>query len=214
VVRKRVGKSKVWQCECTEDGYQHTAPFDERTILAAVNQEIGLTALMSEHDRFYAALKPGQIVHYCNGGEQFIRCEVVEGDIPFTNSLLKGHVLKPIGLIGYAKYDLPSRMPNGEINYPPATRLDRMLQPNYTMIWENPQCSYRQRCKTDPTTAPLLDLSVPPMTSEQEEKARLWKLVEQIREAANLPSEPEKILQKIAALIDLWKITTFESKNT
>lgn len=213
VVRSQVGKSDVWKCECIEEGYEHIKPFNEKVIIAYVNRRIGLELMMSDHDLFYANLKPGQIVHYCNGHDQFVRCEVVFGEINNRGGNEKpgfhGNVLKPIGFIGnYQSYDLPHRLPNGEICYPSATKMDHeRWQPNCSFIWENPECSYRKssynKASFNPSKSKLIDLSVPPMTMEQQEQAKLWKAIEGSIVVLNDKSEqnPIKRLEKAMEII-------------
>lgn len=92
VIRKQ-GRD-MWRCELIEPE-EYRGPvqgFLTSVIEQAMETRRNFTALMDRHDRFYAALPLGSIVHYSNGFAAFVRCERVEGP--------KGQRLKPVALVG------------------------------------------------------------------------------------------------------------------
>lgn len=148
-----------------------------------IQGSIGMSALFdglhNEHDAYYRSLRPGQIIHYDNGFNQYVRCEVVvhEGE----------HQLKPIALVGnWQSHDLPRRQPNGEIvmgYHPQMIQTGEVMKPNASNLYEhrvtlpkNRQPIGRQKA-LDPRRLQPIDLSVPPMTAEETETARLWNLI-------------------------------------
>jgi hypothetical protein len=164
-------------------------------IRSALNGQDFWQRVENEHERFYASLTPGQIVHYMNGFDAFVRCEVTAD-----------YQLKPIALLGkWSEYELPERSPDGQIfwNYYPQRVMDgTTFQPNASNIYEFHVPPHRQvkRQGADPRTMTPIDLTVPPMTSEQERVANLWKTVKVIQQQVE-GNDPEVILSKISKLL-------------
>jgi sucrose-6-phosphate hydrolase SacC (GH32 family) len=130
------------------------------------------------HADYYASLNEGDLVHYDNGFDQYIRCKVVR--TPEGNKLL------PLAMIGnWRQHDLPHRLRNGDIHWPYTAKSiieGNMMTPGYTSIWECPDFSGRDRCKVDPTKLEAISLAVPDMDAATQRKARLLKKMESVRE--------------------------------
>lgn len=131
-----------------------TKLFSARDIEHAVKMAEHFRSVMSEHEAFYASLQVGQIVHYDDSFENFIRCEVVE----LTEPTLVGFdempggtkVLKQLALVGaWRSYDLES-----EGYHAKQIREGKLMMPNASNIYENPKASLSS--KTDPRQMPAL----------------------------------------------------------
>lgn len=152
------------------------------------------------HDEFYASLEPGQAVHYNNGFNEFVRCEVVVKD--------GENVLRPVALVGeWREGDLPRRLPDGTVRegyHAEKIRTGETMTPNATCIWESPDCVGKDRMP-DPTEMEPVDLSVPEMDGRERETARLRRKVSQIQEIASRgwsDPDPAAVLERISELID------------
>lgn len=182
VVKKSRG-NKTWDCEIDGDDVDFAGThqvFTTAQIEASLRQSALFTGLMNAHDRWYASQKPGTIVHYSNGFNQFVRCEVVVGRSK------EGKVcnqLKSIALVGeWRSYDLPRRSNTGEIiegYHAKHISTGETFEPNFSNIYE---ASADLQKKVDPRTLPPINLSVPEMTPEEAHKAFLWKTIYNVRE--------------------------------
>lgn len=153
------------------------------------------------NERFYGGLVPGQILHYYNGFNQFVRCVVVESQGPIGQP----HGLKPVAMVGDWKAShLPSRLNDGSINlgyYPTKIAKGTIIAPHESCIYEaNPN-----KYAVDPRTMDPIDLSVPDMTPEQEEVAAKWQKVQAVEHALAKgylrDLDPDKILDNIRDLL-------------
>ena len=154
-----------------------------------------------ETDDFYANLTVGDIYHYDNGFQNYVRCEVVQEDTEYK--------LKPIALVGnWRSHDLPRRYRNGDIyyGYYPSKILGKPMSdgkvettftPNESCIWE---CS---RKGDDPREMNPLDLSLPDLNPEEQATADKWKLIDTIQRICgeNNHNDPQDVLNEIKALL-------------
>jgi hypothetical protein len=149
------------------------------------------------NDSFFEGLQLGAIIHYNNGFENFVRCEVVahEGK----------KQLKPMALVGkWSASDLPQRGHDGSIYEPyhaKAIRTGNVWQPSETCVYEAP--AYRKG-GLDPRALPAIDLSVPELSSEEQAAAQLWQAIKGVNEVVSNPSgkDPKAVLLAARALID------------
>lgn len=151
----------------------HEDVFMNSAIETSVNHQKIIKEMESDHDKFYASLVPGQIVHYHGGFGDYERCKVVkEGG---TNKLV------PIALIGN-RHKLPQRMADGSIYYPYAVKKimeQAMYTPNYGNIFEHDPKSFLSRGYKDPRKMEPVSLEVPEMTEEEEKQAKLHRVAQQ-----------------------------------
>lgn len=175
----------VWEAKIVED---MDYPGVVKVFTAAeVKQAVGMSRFWNknatDHEKFYAALKLGSVVHYHNAFGQFVRCEVVIGT---TAQDPKPHrCLKPVALVGAWKpYDLPKRRIDGTIEYgyhAENIRKGECFEPNFSNLYESGNSS---ACRNgDPSKLPALDLSVPESSPEEQATAKLWQAVQAARKA-------------------------------
>lgn len=144
----------------------------------------------------------GRIYHFYSIFDRgFYRCVAVQ-----TGNLKMVSGLKIIGLVGdWNPHSLPHRSPTGEVimtTFAEEVLSGVVLPFSETYLWEA-QARYQQQFPGIPD-APLLDLTVPDMTPEEEAVAKLWKRIGEIRDTANLPNsqvDPREVLQQLRDLI-------------
>lgn len=147
-----------------------------------------------QEDRcWYDSLPLGTVVHYNDGFRSFVRCEIVMGaDRNEPNT--KRKVLKPIALVGdWRPIDLPGRRLNGSIYlsiHAQNIADGKCFSPHYSNVYESP--AYSKDKGNDPTALKPVDLTVPPMSEEEAETARLWTVIDAVRTAMTIGSGDEK----------------------
>lgn len=175
------------------------------------------------NDQFYAQLRLGQVVHYDNGFTQFIRCEVVEEN--------GEKQLKPIALIGnWRDGELVTRYPNGDVRksyHVEQVESGRPFHPHFSCIWEayGPakrkdsmrfvtsighlndigkarHAELRYQVAFDPTKEQPLTWELPPMSPKEEQVARLWEAIEEIKDMLSTEelyrsTEPKQLEQAL-----------------
>lgn len=151
------------------------------------------------NDSFFEGLQLGAIVHYNNGFENFVRCEVVAHD--------GKKLLKPVALVGtWSASDLPRRDHDGTIYEPyhvKAIREGKAWQPSETCVYE--AAAYGKSGRgIDPRALPAIDLSVPELSSEEQAIAQLWQAVQGVSAVIsnNSGKDPKTVLLAARALID------------
>jgi hypothetical protein len=218
-VKKARGKG-TWECEVMPepveipDGKGGTIKlegdyagnrkvFGTEEIVRSIGMSQFWKQLGNESDQFYARLKPGEIVHYDNGFEDYVRCRVEVAKETTTQYKKGENMLVPIALVGnWQKHDLPRRYENGDIYL--GYNAEKILQaspfhPHASSIYENPAFA-KERKKLDPRKLDPIDLTVPPMTPEQEKTAKLWKKVEEIEKFISYgqkSGDPKAVLDNI-----------------
>lgn len=193
-VKKSRGRG-VWECEIIDcpDYAGARKVFDSREILSAVEMNAMFSGMMDDHASYYASLKPGQIVHYHNGFQQYVRCEAVKSE-----GRMK---LREIGLVGeWSKHDLPSRDANGEIRWgyhAEGVREGRIMEPNYGNIYESP--AYTRKGGVDPRKLNPIYLTLPEQTDGEKTEAKLWRAVEHLQKVIenNTNNDPATILKLV-----------------
>lgn len=168
----------------------HTQVFRKSDIDA----KLAMAAFWTDRDRdrqdFWSSVPLGAIIHYHNGFQEFVRGEVVMGEDRHTGELCKQ--LRPIALVGnWRKHDLPMRRPDGSIYYPyHADKIinggeDAPFQPSDTCIYESPTYARENDPNNvgDPAKLEPIDLTVPPMTPEEEANAAVERDLQAISKA-------------------------------
>jgi hypothetical protein len=185
-VIKKTGSNWLCRIEADADWQGTEKVFMPSEIRQAAAMQAMFARSQDDTDAFYASLEPGQIIHYNNGFENYVRCEAVEVDGKMK--------LKPIALVGkWSSHDLPSRRPNGDIYlgyYAQMIADGKTFDPNVTCLYESGACR-----GSDPTKWEPLDLTVPKMTPKEDAQAKLWRVVEAGRAALDAGDDPKTRLQ-------------------
>lgn len=168
--------NSTWLCRMAEDvGYGKgiEKPFFENDVASRIKSFEAQQQRRNDHDAFYKNLRVGAIVHYDNGFDCFVRCQVVEKD--------GNYVLQPISLVGkWSKRDLPQRNQNGTIYYPYYAKMiinEETFTPNSGNIVESPQYTRAWSNKVSVRELPAISLKLPPMSVQEEETAK-WARIE------------------------------------
>lgn len=214
----------TWLCEiidCPDYSGSQQAFLTEQ-IQRAVESYNLMNQVMKDCDAFYNSLTLGQIVHYRDSGESFVRCEVVEGDMGNGDGF--GKQLLPVAMVGkWNKTHLPMRMIDGSIHYPhqvQSIREKRLFHPHSSNLWEARKHN-DVVWPTNPTRLKPLSFELPEMTPAQAEEARLCRLVKSCidtlqqttdcfeQPAVKLPMRErlELVLCKIADELDCGPVT-------
>jgi hypothetical protein len=171
------------------DGYSAAAAtirgLNRADIEAQIRYRRTLTNMFRQGDDWWAEQEIGATLHYHNGFGEYVRGEVVvltDGD----RAGLKG--IRPVALVGNWKpYDLPQRRPDGSVamGYHASKIVeggpDAAWRPSDSCVYEAPRFVGPRGAGDpgDPRTLPALDLTVPPMSDDAQETARLFALAEQ-----------------------------------
>jgi len=168
--------SGVWRAKCLDEDHRgEVRAFTDAQIRQAVGMARAFERTHNDNDAWYASQPLGRIVHYDDGFENWVRCEVVMGTTSHNASPHK--CLKRIALCGkWGLLDLPRRLPDGTVYR--AYHADKVhsgecFEPNFTNIYE----SGRRPAAKDPAMLLALDLSVPELDVEEAAKAKLWAAV-------------------------------------
>ena len=178
-------------------------------ILRSVAWETTIGNLIDQGEQWYKNLPLGTTVHYHNGFDAFVRCEVVTGTDQSDNQIK--NMLKPIALVGnWSQYDLPSRSYDGKIHlgyHAKQISEHTLFRPNASNCYE---FSGFLKKKIDPRTLTPVALGLPSMTAEESKAAELWQIIENIHDLTDSqnfrdedlksPETPMKYLQQIAEL--------------
>ncbi len=169
--------------------------FTTREIRSSLAMSRAFDNIHDEDARFYANLRPGQIVHYHDGFNRYVRCEVEQED--------GKNVLKRLALVGnWDPSSLPRRLADGSISHHYHAKKiadGETFRAHYTNVYE----SGRLKVEVDPTRMEPIDLTLPEPTQEEKRVAALWQKVKQIKEIAgdHTEKDPNVLLDKIRQLI-------------
>jgi len=166
------------------------------------------SGIASQRDDFWANRTVGEVLHYCNGHNDFVRGVIVLIDGQFK--------LKPTALVGnWSAHDLPSRRPNGDIYYP--YHADKVVNGGDDAAWQcSDGCVYESPTRSssyanglDPRTLHPIDLTVPGMTADEQEQSARERLLLEIsgiinnRHESNMP--PGIALVAIGKIVERYK---------
>lgn len=182
----------TWNCEVveSEDWLGTKKVFGNEEIARSIGMKNLWAKLGDESDSYYQSLSVGQIVHYQNGFDNYVRCEVTADK-----------QLLPIALVGaWSSHDLPQRRRNGEISlpyYPKKIKESEPFKTPASNIWE---CSQRGK---DPRRMPAISLEVSPMTEDKETLAAEYRKLDAIREYLNDNDlTPAKAFAQLRAMLE------------
>lgn len=190
--------------ECVSEGDEYAGVeryFSTAQLRAKLKWEENLANLFDRQDDFWATRVVGEVLHYCNGFKQYIRGEVIKDGDKFK--------LKPTAMVGDWRgcFDQTRRMPNGTISYGYHAKKiieggpDAAWQPSDSCVYEAPGCSKSYSSGVDPRTLPALDLSFPPITSEEEVRAKKEQKIDRVREIINTRYETSASADEVLAAL-------------
>lgn len=184
------------------DAYQFAGVYESKGKLVVptsiARQAVGMGDfwgnVKDESEDFYnKILRVGQVVHYNNGFNAFVRCHVtLEKD------------LLPVELVGeWRQHDLPYRFPNGEIYlgyHAEKIKKGETFKPHASNIFE---FKTGERKGIDPRHLPAISLVVPPMTLEEKEKAAKYRKIDAIRKIVNemQGDDPDSVIEAVASIV-------------
>lgn len=166
--------------------------FLSNEIHASLSWSKTLDEFHDTHDKFYENLRVGQIIHYNNGFDNWVRCTVVKKNSENT--------LKPVALVGEWKHDLPTRRADGTLSYsyyPDKIAKGETFTPNASNLFE---FGCKPRNGVNPNTYNPIDLTLPPLTAKEQAVADQWQQVNKIKEALE-GNDPAEILNKVKLLV-------------
>lgn len=155
----------VWDCVVDANDIDYagtTRVFDEKDILGRVNMGNVFKNLAQDHDSWWRSQSVGSVIHYHNGFDQFVRCEIIASDGEMK--------ALPVALVGsWREYDLVKVDAFGEVHegyHVRSIRAGEPFQPNFSNVYEASE-SLRNRCKENPSHLQVIDLSIPDLTAQQ-----------------------------------------------
>lgn len=168
-------------------------------LTSVENRVAGANAwsLMVRHQNsLWETAKAGETLHYRNFHGQFYR--------GITELQDDGRVaMKVTALVGdWPEYDRPHRNAYGEVREGYAARQVRegaVIQPNATFIFES--SGYTDKSSVDPSDMEAIDLSLPPLSKEEEGRIELECFLREIREASESGGNPQERLDRVKELL-------------
>lgn len=205
VLKKK--STDVYLCEIVNETFEYEGKtfngdyagvqkvFLSREIEQSINRKNIFEEISEKCDSFYDALKVGDIVHYHDGFNKFVRCRVNENK-----------ELVPFSLVGeWRDYELPRRGVDGEIilsYYCKKIVNKEPFKPNATNIYEYPNFSRKNQ---DPNNFVEIDIKIPEQTKEEKHKSDIWVNLKQIQEEIQQgfvqSKDPETILNKVKNMV-------------
>lgn len=146
-------------------------------------------------DAFWTSRQVGDILHWNNYGNAWVRGEVILHD--------GAKALRPTALVGsWQSHDLPQRRPDGTIYHPYHVQkiIDgKAWTPSFDCLWEGGSTAMTRR--PDPTGQPPLDLTLPDPTPEEAAEHAREALLNSINLATTAPHSSADRLAQIRALL-------------
>lgn len=178
----------------------HTDVFRSRDILASVEFSERWAALANEGSDWWETVREGDVLHYCNGFQQFVRCIAVTMTEANTEPGTSGRQdvgmigMLPVALVGevrdkaepgkqgWHRSDIAIRRPDGRVDFGYHARKvinsTGAWRPSTSCIYEAPQVSSNYSGGPDPRTMDAIDLSAPEAADpDSEAMVRHWQAV-------------------------------------
>ncbi len=195
----KVLKSKVQVAHIPlYDGYQFAGVIQSRDGYLYLPRQVAekslrwddmMNKVQDESESFFNNLRTGTIVHYHNGFNSYVRCQV-------TND----KQLISMALVGdWRPNDLPHRQTDGSIYYPyhpKAIQESKKWRCHASNVYEFPQFQ-KKSFTTDPRPLNAIDLTVPPMTTAERELAKQQQNLALLRRIVNENETPEQVFSRV-----------------
>lgn len=161
------------------------------TVLKYVRAAEGMAAIFRQKSpNFIEAQPDGTILHYHEGFDRYVRCEVVNRpptDWHVEEDERPEKSLKPIALIGdWEGHDLPRYFLDGSVSegtYAGYIRTGKLIYVNPSNLYESPDFSAERKRQSDPSKLEPVDLTLPPPTPAQVAQFAAWKAVNAAKQA-------------------------------
>lgn len=168
----------------------------ERRVAGAKAWDQTVQRLNEANYGFWETLQGGEALHYRNFPAEFYR-GVAERQDDGTMAM------KITALVGrWSDNERPRRNAYGEVQEGYAARQVReggTLRPNASFMFESTQ--YTNDRLVDPTVMEAIDLSLPPLTSEEAEQIDLERFLREVREASEGDDSPAERLARVKELL-------------
>ena len=205
-VAYRAGPS-VWACRVIDEGdnWGQIKPFDADDILAAIGHRRITNELIHHTDAYYESLKVGQVLHYENFGDCWVRCEVVKVD--------NGQALQPIALVGFwPQHELANRSLDGSIykgHYVQKIEKQEPFTPHESNIYETkfPNGDPRWALQgSGPQDLQPLSWELPELTPAEQVRAGQWQRINEIRQliVGYKDADPVALLKAIQVRVQTY----------
>lgn len=184
----------------------HIRGLSRSDVIAQMGQQSSDNAAQDERRSFILSLKKGDNIHYHYGFGQFVRYLV-------TRKTPTSATIKPVALVGKWKdSEIGHRLRTGEVMMSyhakeilAGKEIDAMLSmPHLSNMYE--AASYVRAHPThdvDPRPLKPISLEVPELPQEEQEKAKLWKAVQQVSESLNVSvKDPRELLVRARKVIN------------
>ena len=172
-------------------------PFGIEEVRRVLSWESKFERAQEITESFWRDIPVGEIVHYHNGFESFVRGRVVE-DADGAKRM------QPIALVGgWDRNDLPIRQSDGEVKYgyhAKSIMEGRLFSPNPSSMWEAMTEKQKSAARFEeivelggPGALPTIDLELPEMDDKERRTARI-----------------ESLLGKVPAVVNNWQASVSE----
>jgi hypothetical protein len=205
-VVNRSGPS-IWSCQIIDgaDWEGTRKPFTSHEILQAMSHGQTIDTLIKRTNNFYESLKVGQVLHYENFGNCWVRCEVVKVD--------NGQALQAIALVGFwPQHELATRSLDGTIHkgyYVEKIEGGIWFQPSESNVyeWKFPNGDPRWTLQgSGPQDLQPLSWELPELTPAEQVRAEQWQRINGIRQliADYKDAEPTALLKAIQVRVQTY----------
>lgn len=201
VIEKR-GRG-TWLAEINADELDYAGTqgaFTTEQIEASVQWSNAMKKSGADSNSFFDHLQPGTIVHYSNGFNQYVRCQVTVN-----------HQLLPVALVGeWKEYDLPKRQKDGTVYlgyHAEQIKTGKTFRPHASNVWEYNVTKAKSgqpfnfSKAADPRQMKPWELELPPMTGPQKVDALKYKKLDAIRVVLKDDAEPDAIFDRLKILL-------------
>jgi hypothetical protein len=194
----------TWVAEINSDELDYAgvqSAFTTEQIESSVTWSNAMKKSGDDSNSFFDHLQPGVIVHYSNGFNQYVRCQVTVK-----------HQLLPVALVGeWKEYDLPKRQRDGTVYlgyHAQQIKDGKTFRPHASNVWEYNLTKTKNQQPmnfgkwSDPTKMTPMSLEVPPLTDPQKIEALKHQKLNAIRVVLkDNDAEPDDIFNRLKILL-------------
>lgn len=196
-VQHKVGNG-YWECSMqSPDWGSVTQAFHEAVIKSIIVQERQQVNSNCAIMRWVETLDIGAIVHYHDGFNNYVRCEVVKAPFDPDCDTWGGKALKKLALVGNWRQPLVKRLDDGTIyeDYHVRT-LGEVFRPHGSNVWEYPYAPCHKN--PDPRQLEPLSTEVPAATNEQVLQLIMRVAADEVQEALSARTLSTELLTEMS----------------